>query len=232
MEEFLIIEDNELDYILLNEQLLKIGVVSKHSTQISSLKVLGQKAVKLNPGFIFCDLNIDDSRGIDTFIAVKNHFPAVPIVIMSGHEDKEIALAALHLGAEDYLKKAHYDLYLLEKTVRFAKERKQYKAELEILNLQLQKRASELISSNEKLRKIAWIQSHIVRAPLARILGFVELLKEGFDEPNEKEQFLNYIADASEELDTIIHSIVKKAITAESIAFETENMPCNYTADV
>ena len=29
---------------------------------------------------------------------------------------------------------------------------------------------------NEKLREIAWIQSHIVRAPLARMMGIVGLI--------------------------------------------------------
>jgi hypothetical protein len=30
---------------------------------------------------------------------------------------------------------------------------------------------------NKKLKEIAWAQSHIVRAPLARMLGIVNLIK-------------------------------------------------------
>ncbi|SDD85936.1 PAS domain S-box-containing protein [Pricia antarctica] len=65
-------------------------------------------------------------------------------------------------------------------------------------------------AQNEKLKKIAWTQSHVVRAPLARIMGLIDLLKE--DSPSvdqkEKEQLLEHIFQSATEFDEIIRNIV------------------------
>lgn len=62
---------------------------------------------------------------------------------------------------------------------------------------------------NTKLKEIAWIQSHLVRAPVARILGLIELLKNEKEKDNEVE-LLNYIYDSTEELDVLIKDIIYK----------------------
>ncbi len=73
-----------------------------------------------------------------------------------------------------------------------------------------------LKEQNERLREIAWIQSHKVRAPLANILGFVPLLD--FDNPADKhnKEILEGIQTASEQLDAIIREISDKTIPPES----------------
>lgn len=59
---------------------------------------------------------------------------------------------------------------------------------------------------NKKLREISFVQSHIVRAPLARIMGLVQLLSESND-PSQKEQILNFLAVSADELDNVIREI-------------------------
>jgi PAS domain S-box-containing protein len=63
---------------------------------------------------------------------------------------------------------------------------------------------------NQRLREIAWTQSHVVRAPLARIMGLVEILPKY--ESNEKipKEILPYILTSAHELDAIIRDIVAK----------------------
>ena len=64
---------------------------------------------------------------------------------------------------------------------------------------------------NEKLREISWLQSHVVRAPLSRLMGLVNLLKD-LDEPiDEKEKMLEYILLSANELDEIIRNITDKS---------------------
>lgn len=63
---------------------------------------------------------------------------------------------------------------------------------------------------NSKLRDIAWTQSHVVRAPLARILGIVDLISH---QAIDKENFpglLNCLFTSATELDNIIKNIVHK----------------------
>jgi PAS domain S-box-containing protein len=63
---------------------------------------------------------------------------------------------------------------------------------------------------NEKLQEIAWTQSHVARAPLARMMGIVSLIKEMDSTSSEFEDLLNHFLDSGAELDKIIRKIVKK----------------------
>lgn len=67
----------------------------------------------------------------------------------------------------------------------------------------------ELEERNEVLEQIAFKQSHIVRAPLARIMGLIDLLKK-YPEENSPD-LLGYIKESADELDTIIRDIVNSA---------------------
>ncbi|WP_026462023.1 PAS domain S-box protein [Adhaeribacter aquaticus] len=64
-------------------------------------------------------------------------------------------------------------------------------------------------AQNAKLREIAWMQSHVVRAPLARLMGLVDLLSS---KPSEldKIQILEYIQQSAVELDGVIREMVRK----------------------
>jgi len=68
-----------------------------------------------------------------------------------------------------------------------------------------------LESQNDKLREIAWTQSHVVRAPLARLMGIVNLLKEGNIEENDLKIFLEHLKTSADQFDQIIREISAKA---------------------
>ncbi|MCB1171875.1 MAG: PAS domain S-box protein, partial [Leptospiraceae bacterium] len=61
-----------------------------------------------------------------------------------------------------------------------------------------------LENQNTRLREIAWIQSHVVRAPLARLIGLIELLKSGQNSEQDRSWILQSIAESGQELDSII----------------------------
>lgn len=71
---------------------------------------------------------------------------------------------------------------------------------------------------NEKLKKIAWTQSHELRGPLTRIMGLTDLVEhDGFKDVTIKD-FLNYLNDATSELDQVIREIID---TSEEIGIYT-----------
>ncbi|GAA4281318.1 response regulator [Gaetbulibacter aestuarii] len=66
-------------------------------------------------------------------------------------------------------------------------------------------------NQNKKLKEIAWMQSHVLRAPLARMMGLIELIKINKDEVSEEILFyLEEILKSSNEFDTIIKEISQK----------------------
>ncbi|TAH21161.1 MAG: PAS domain S-box protein [Cytophagales bacterium] len=68
-----------------------------------------------------------------------------------------------------------------------------------------------IANQNEKLRAIAWQQSHGVRRPLANILGLINLIRTEKDE-NNLPAYMNFLQVAADELDKIIHEIVRQTI--------------------
>lgn len=64
---------------------------------------------------------------------------------------------------------------------------------------------------NEKLKEISWIQSHVVRAPLSRIMGLVPLINAQNESCEERQKILDYISTSANELDEVVKSITDKS---------------------
>lgn len=63
---------------------------------------------------------------------------------------------------------------------------------------------------NIRLKEIAWIQSHEVRAPLARMMGLIDLINNYQDEKMDLSAVLNTLAVNARELDDLIKRTVRK----------------------
>jgi DNA-binding response OmpR family regulator len=78
---------------------------------------------------ILLDLMLPDSEGLETFRVVHARASGVPIVILSGIDDEEMAVQAVREGAQDYLTKGELDRQALVHAIHFAIERKKKPAE-------------------------------------------------------------------------------------------------------
>lgn len=66
-------------------------------------------------------------------------------------------------------------------------------------------------NQNETFREIAWIQSHVMRAPLARLIGLVNLMEtEIKDTSIDSINLIEHINTSAAELDQIVRDISKK----------------------
>lgn len=73
---------------------------------------------------VFLDLSLPDSRGLDTFSRAYAQAPQVPIIVLTGLDDEQVAVQAVRKGAQDYLVKGHVDSNLLVRVMHYAVERK------------------------------------------------------------------------------------------------------------
>ncbi|KAB1065236.1 PAS domain S-box protein [Salibacter halophilus] len=64
---------------------------------------------------------------------------------------------------------------------------------------------------NEELTDVAWTQSHVVRAPLAKIMGLVDLIKKMSYKELKEDQILEHIMESASEFDKIIKEIIEKS---------------------
>jgi serine phosphatase RsbU (regulator of sigma subunit)/anti-sigma regulatory factor (Ser/Thr protein kinase)/FixJ family two-component response regulator len=70
------------------------------------------------------DLSLPDAKGIGIIETVLTAMPDVPVVVLTGAEDEQLALQAVERGAQDYLVKRRVDPEVLGRSVRYAIERK------------------------------------------------------------------------------------------------------------
>ncbi len=86
-----------------------------------ALDCLTQKRFDL----ILLDLSLPDSQGAGTFDRLYAAHNDIPIVILTGLDDKQTAISVLQKGAQDYLIKGEVDRDLLERPIHYSIERHQ-----------------------------------------------------------------------------------------------------------
>lgn len=64
---------------------------------------------------------------------------------------------------------------------------------------------------NEKLKEISWMQSHIIRAPLCRIMALIPLINDTAGVNEETGQILKFLSQSAYELDDVIKNITDKS---------------------
>jgi len=119
----LLFEDNPGDARLFIETLKDISSQRYETTHVGSLaeglSMLADKAVDI----ILLDLGLPDSQRLDTLIKLKAQVLGIPIVVLTGIDDEEIALCAVQQGAQDYLVKQKINTEIIFRVIRFAIER-------------------------------------------------------------------------------------------------------------
>jgi diguanylate cyclase (GGDEF)-like protein/PAS domain S-box-containing protein len=73
---------------------------------------------------VLLDLGLPDSEGFATLAAMKGSAPELPIIVLTGHDDHDFAIAALEAGAQDYLIKGDFTGGTLQRAVRYGMARK------------------------------------------------------------------------------------------------------------
>ena len=69
---------------------------------------------------VLLDLNLPDSRGLDTFVKLREQLPQVPVVVLTGEYDESVGPLAVEKGAQDYLVKQQADAGTLNRVLRHA----------------------------------------------------------------------------------------------------------------
>ena len=70
---------------------------------------------------------------------------------------------------------------------------------------------------NKKLKRISWKQSHIVRAPLVRMMGLIDVINSKNVTELEKEELLQHVLSSAHEFDKTIKEIVSQAEQVNSM---------------
>jgi len=126
----LVIEDSAVQYELVARNLREAKGVDFRPTRADRLSEGLERLGNEKFDIVLLDLNLPDSRGLDTLRKLRFSRPNVPIVVLTGIDDEAVAIQAASEGAQDYLVKGEFGSNVLFRSIRYAIARHRSKAKL------------------------------------------------------------------------------------------------------
>jgi diguanylate cyclase (GGDEF)-like protein/PAS domain S-box-containing protein len=133
MTRILLVEDNPGDARLIEEMLAESGngaYTLEHEDRLKGALMRMQNGCF---DLVLLDLNLPDAPGLQGVRRTCAAAPNLPIIILTGMEDEDLGLKALHHGAEDYLPKGNLDGTTLQRALRYALERKKAEGDMRLM---------------------------------------------------------------------------------------------------
>ncbi len=113
----LLIEDSPVDAELIQTALEMHSsqlFIFRHADRLSEIPDL----LKQGPiDIVLLDLDLPDSRGLDTFLSTQEFTDSLPIIVISGMDDELLSMEAMRNGAQDYLVKGKWDTHQLVRSI-------------------------------------------------------------------------------------------------------------------
>jgi diguanylate cyclase (GGDEF)-like protein len=119
----LLVEDDPADAYLLQDALSRLRYMTVDLVCANSLSNAFTHLESRNFDVIISDLGLPDSQGLEVLIKLSEKVPEVPIIVLTGHDNEELAMGALKAGAQDYLIKGQIDNNILYRAIRYSIER-------------------------------------------------------------------------------------------------------------
>ena len=127
----LLVEDNPGDARLIMEFLTDNDDGTFNFTIVNKLGEALGMIQERDFDVILLDLSLPDSLGLDTFYRMKLTAGNIPVVILTGHGDENLARKAVREGAQDYIAKDELSSKVLTRAVSYAIERQRTLMELQ-----------------------------------------------------------------------------------------------------
>ncbi|HEX6164558.1 MAG TPA: PAS domain S-box protein [Vicinamibacterales bacterium] len=119
----LLVEDNAAYSAFVNEALASAASDFQITTADSLRAAIGHLETQAF-SVVLLDLHLPDSDGLDTIHRVQGAAGNVPVVVLSGVMNQDLAMASLQAGAQDYLLKNDIHPSVITRVIRYAIERR------------------------------------------------------------------------------------------------------------
>ena len=169
-EEILIVDDNADIRNIINELILDAGYKTRLAANYN--QALGEIDKKL-PDVAILDVKLDkgDNDGIELLSHIKSKNKDIPVIIISGHANIEMAVKSLQHGAFEFIEKPFDQERLLNFIKRAVEnfnlkiQNKEYESKL-FSSYELIGSSKNIININEQIKKISITESRVlIRGP-------------------------------------------------------------------
>lgn len=209
--------------------------------------VEGMKLVEsLRPDLVLMDYMMPGVDGLTALGQIRAAYPDTYVIMFTGKGSEEIAVALMKGGASDYILKPFNNQNLIERIENVLKirgvelrnrellaEREKLLEEIKAWNQELEQRiqkesedlrkAHAEVVQSQKLATLGYLaagMAHEIRNPLNTISLFVQLLREGLDDPEK----IEYVEKILREVDRVDDTLRKLLDTAKRPMFELSDV--------
>ncbi len=119
----LLVEDNPGDVRLIYEIAKESSKANWKITNVTRLEQAREYIKEHSFDVILLDLGLPDSTGFETFMQIRDDLDEIPVILLTGLDDEDIAIRAVQEGAQDYLNKSEITDGILIRSIRYAIER-------------------------------------------------------------------------------------------------------------
>ena len=195
----LVVEDNAGDVRLLREM---FSGEKPGSFELTHLLRMSEAEIHLAKGGVditLLDMGLPDGHGLETVRRAHAAAPGVPLIILTGLDDEELAADAMTQGAQDYMIKGQIESRALPRALRHAIERHRMQTETDLI------RTHQMEFKDEFLSHV----SHELRSPLTAVRQFVSILLDGLagDLNPEQRQYLEIVLRNVKQLHSMINDL-------------------------
>lgn len=231
----LLVEDSVIAARLIT-LLLKEGMPEDSYTlfQVNSLQGAIEMTKTEDIQIVLLDLGLPESQGLDTFKLFFSVYPHIPVIVLTGNEDKSLALKAVREGAQDYLVKGEVYSALLARSIFYAVERGRLQYEKMLHQEELRKYSEQLEVLNATKDKFFSIIAHDLKSPFNSFLGNTEVLAEDLDilSRDEIRDFVNDMRKSAVNLYKLLENLLTWAqVQRGTLTFHPEVLDLNNIVD-
>lgn len=128
----LLVEDDEDDYIIARDLLTEIPNKSFEVTWMNEYDDALFAMISNQYDVVLLDYRLGRHNGIELLKEATAKGCEIPIILITGQDDYEVDVEGMNAGASDYLVKGRVDAHGLERSIRYAVERKRSEADLRL----------------------------------------------------------------------------------------------------